>query len=122
MTRGRGSGRARRDSLARRPRLDRGAAMRFAIKTRPQHTPWARILDVWQAADEISLFESAWNWDHFYPLSGDLTGPNLEGWTMLAAREQATSRNRIGCQVTGKIYRHTDVLENKAETTDIIAE
>ena len=47
--------------------------MRFAIKTRPEHTPWARIRDVWQAADEISLFESAWNWDHFYPLTGDLT-------------------------------------------------
>ncbi len=58
--------------------------MRFAIKTRPQHTTWAQIRDVWVAADEISLFESAWNWDHFYPLTGDLTGPNLESWTMLA--------------------------------------
>ncbi len=68
--------------------------MRFAIKTRPEHTPWARILDLWQAADEISLFESAWNWDHFYPLTGDLAGPNLEGWTMLAALAQATSCRR----------------------------
>jgi F420-dependent oxidoreductase-like protein len=95
--------------------------MRFAIKTRPEHTPWARILDVWQAADEISLFESAWNWDHFYPLTGDLTGSNLEGWTMLAALAQATSRIRIGCQVTGMIYRHPAVLANMAATTDIIA-
>ena len=95
--------------------------MRFAIKTRPEHTPWARILDVWQAADEISLFESAWNWDHFYPLTGDLTGPNLEGWTMLAALAQATSRIRVGCQVTGMIYRHPAVLANMAATTDIIS-
>jgi F420-dependent oxidoreductase-like protein len=95
--------------------------MRFAIKTRPEHTPWARILDVWQAADEISLFESAWNWDHFYPLTGDLAGPNLEGWTMLAALAQATRRIRIGCQVTGMIYRHPAVLANMAATTDIIA-
>jgi len=68
--------------------------VRFAIKTRPEHTTWAQIRDVWLAADKISLFESGWNWDHFYPLSGDLTGPNLEGWTMLAALAQATSRIR----------------------------
>src|SRR5262249_13312498 len=42
--------------------------VRFAIKTRPEHQTWAQIRDVWLAADEISLFESGWNWDHFYPL------------------------------------------------------
>ncbi|HEX3781826.1 MAG TPA: TIGR03560 family F420-dependent LLM class oxidoreductase [Pseudonocardiaceae bacterium] len=95
--------------------------MRFAIKTRPEHTTWQRILDIWQAADEVELFESAWNWDHFYPLSGDPSGPNLEGWSMLAALGQATRRIRIGCQVTGMIYRHPAVLANIAATTDIIS-
>jgi F420-dependent oxidoreductase-like protein len=96
--------------------------VRFAIKTRPEHTTWAEIRDVWLAADEIDLFESAWNWDHFYPLTGDLTGPNLEAWTMLAALAQATRRIRIGCQVTGMIYRHPAVLANMAATVDIIAD
>jgi F420-dependent oxidoreductase-like protein len=95
--------------------------VRFAIKTRPEHTTWAEIRDVWVAADEIPVFESAWNWDHFYPLSGDLTGPNLEGWTMLAALAQATRRIRLGCQVTGMVYRHPAVLANMAATTDIIS-
>ena len=53
--------------------------MRFAIKTRPEHTTWAQILDVWRAADDIDLFESAWNWDHFYPLTGDLHRAELRG-------------------------------------------
>jgi F420-dependent oxidoreductase-like protein len=99
----------------------RRTQVRFAIKTRPEHTTWAEIRDVWVAADDIGLFESAWNWDHFYPLTGDLTGPNLEAWTMLAALGQATRRIRLGCQVTGMIYRHPAVLANMAATVDIIS-
>ena len=92
--------------------------MRFAVKTRPEHQTWEEIRDAWIAADEIPLFESAWNWDHFYPLTGDLTGPNFEAWTMLAALAQATRRIRLGCQVTGMVYRHPAVLANMAATVD----
>src|SRR6476620_2748958 len=94
--------------------------MRFAIKTSPQHTTWSDMLAVWQRADEIDIFESAWNFDHFYPIFSDSTGPCLEAWTMLAAMAQATERIRLGCQVTGMLYRHPAVLANMAATTDII--
>jgi F420-dependent oxidoreductase-like protein len=96
--------------------------MRFAIKTRPEHQTWEEIRDAWIAADEIPLFESAWNWDHFYPLTPDYAGPNFEAWTMLAAMAQATRRIRIGCQVTGLIYRHPAVLANMAATVDHITD
>jgi F420-dependent oxidoreductase-like protein len=96
--------------------------MRFAIKTRPEHTSWQQMRDVWVAADDIEMFESAWNWDHFYPLTGDLNGSNLEAWTMLAAMAQATRRIRIGCQVSGMIYRHPAVLANMAATVDVISD
>ena len=95
--------------------------VRFAIKTRPEHTTWAQLRDVWVAADDVGLFESAWNWDHFYPLTEPFTGPNLEAWTMLAALAEATHRIRLGCQVPGMVYRHPAVLANMAATTDIIS-
>ena len=40
---------------------------------------------------------------------------------MLAAMAQATSRLRLGCQVTGMPYRHPAVLANIAATVDVIS-
>ncbi|OBK29534.1 hypothetical protein A5634_18170 [Mycobacterium asiaticum] len=57
--------------------------MRFAFKTSPQNTTWQDMLDVWQHADDIDIFESGWTFDHFYPIFSDSTGPCLEGWTTL---------------------------------------
>lgn len=95
--------------------------MRFAIKTSPQDTKWQDMLAVWQAADDIDVFESAWTFDHFYPIFSDPTGPCLEGWITLTALAQATRRLRVGVLVTGNIYRHPAVLANMAATLDIVS-
>ena len=95
--------------------------MRFGIKTSPQETTYDAMRAVWTAADGIELFESAWNFDHFYPIFSDSTGPCMEGWVTLAALAEATSRIRIGCLVTGAVYRHPAVLANMAATLDIVA-
>ncbi|MGO4647585.1 LLM class F420-dependent oxidoreductase [Nocardia sp. 2YAB30] len=101
--------------------------MRFDIKTANQSTEWSDILSVWKEADDIEVFEGAWLFDHFYPIWSpsqselDLSGPCLEGWTMLAALAQATKRLRMGTMVTGIHYRHPAVLANMVATTDIIS-
>lgn len=76
---------------------------------------------MWRAADEMEAFESAWNWDHFYPLAPPYDGPNLEGWTMLAALAQATQRIRVGAMVNGMHHRHPAVTANMAATMDHIS-
>jgi len=95
--------------------------MRFAIKTAPQDTTWSDMLAVWQAADDIELFESGWTFDHFYPIFSDPTGPCLEGWISLTALAQATRRLRVGVLVTGNVYRHPAVLANMAATLDVVS-
>ena len=95
--------------------------MRFAFKTANQSTTWPDVLEVWRAADQIEVFESGWNFDHFYPIDGNAGGPCLEGWMMLAALAQATSRLRMGTMVTGIHYRHPAVLANMIATLDIIS-
>ena len=95
--------------------------MRFGIKTAPQHTGWDEMAAVWRAADAIELFDSAWNFDHFYPIFSDSDGPCFEGWTMLAALATQTNRIRIGCQVSGMVYRHPAVLANMAASIDVIS-
>lgn len=106
-----------------RRRLDRDTllGMRFGLKTAPMNTTWDAMLGVWRAADELEIFQSAWNFDHFEPIFSDRSGPCLEAWSMLAAMATATSRIRLGCQVTGMPYRHPSVLANIAATTDIIS-
>jgi len=94
---------------------------RHAIKTPPHHATWSEFLDLWVTADDIDVFESAWNWDHFYPLSEPYDGPNLEGWTMLGALAQATKRIRIGAMVNGMPHRHPAVAANMTATMDHIS-
>jgi len=96
--------------------------MLYAIKTAPQHTSWEAMLSVWQAADAMEVFHSAWNFDHFYPINvPDTSGPCMEAWTTLSALAQATKRIRIGCMVSGVVYRHPALLANMMASLDIIS-
>lgn len=93
----------------------------FGIKTAPMHTTWDGMLEVWRTADEIDVFSSAWNFDHFLPIHGDPEGPCMEAWVTLTALTQATSRLRVGCMVHGMHFRHPAVTANMAATLDIVS-
>ena len=95
--------------------------MKCGIKTPPQHCSWQDMLDVWRTTDDIKVFDSCWNFDHFYPLIGDETGPCMEAWVTLSALASLTSRVRIGCMVSGAPYRHPALVANMAASLDIVS-
>jgi F420-dependent oxidoreductase-like protein len=92
--------------------------MRLAITT-GQGIPWDTLCGLWEAADEVPLWESAWTGDHFYPFLSDPSGPCLEGWISLAALAQRTRRLRLGVLVSGMPHRHPAVLAKMAAALDI---
>lgn len=95
---------------------------RYAIKTPNHHTTWENMLGIWKEADQIDVFESAWNWDHLYPLRSDPHGLSLDGWVTLSALASETSRLRIGSMVNGMHFRHPSITTKMAVTLDHISD
>jgi F420-dependent oxidoreductase-like protein len=91
---------------------------RLTFKTKPEHTTWAALADMWAEGERIALFDGGWLFDHFYPIYADQAGPCFEGWTALSYLAGRTSRLRLGLMVTGNPYRHPALLANMAATFD----
>ena len=101
--------------------MNRLRPLSFGIKTAQRYATHDALLDVWQEAESIPIFEHAWLNDHFMGLDSTPTGPYLESWTLLAALAAQTRRMRVGVMVTDTTYRHPAVLAKMAATVDVIS-
>jgi F420-dependent oxidoreductase-like protein len=81
------------------------------------------ILHLKNAVKEVEDmgFESAWIYDHFYPMSEATSYNMLEAWTLLPFLAAATEKIRLGVLVTCNSYRHPSILAKIASTVDIIS-
>ena len=93
--------------------------IRFGLQTAPQNTTWQELRATWKLIDSLG-YDTAWTFDHFFPILSDPSGPCFEGWLALTALAAETSRVQAGVLVSGNTYRHPAVLAKMAATLDHI--
>ncbi len=93
--------------------------VRFGIKVAQMTGTYEGIRDAWLEADRLG-FDTAWAHDHLLN-QNDLSAPEEEGWTILAALLALSTRIRGGLMVTANTFRHPGVLAKMATTVDRIS-
>ena len=94
--------------------------IRLGVQIQPQHATYPKIRDTVRALEDLGV-DILFNWDHFFPLTGDPDGMHFEAWTELGSWAELTSRVEFGTLVNCNSYRNADLQADMARTLDQIS-
>jgi F420-dependent oxidoreductase-like protein len=95
--------------------------VRFGVQLCQEEFDFIRLGKACREVEDMG-FESAWLYDHFYPMSSQTSKYILEPWAVLPSLASETTRLRLGVLVTCNSYRFPSVLAKIAATVDIMSE